>query len=433
MSEPTELPPPQVIAFAPVDLGNGTHADLVPSADSVLIGIYSNSNFATPLKTLKLSYEGYAQLRDSYPNSDLPKLKQPDPSGAPGPNPNSGPTQGKGAAPPVVRMVPNVVAGRIYTVDVGPPPKRPGYQRVAAEAARVLDNTVEDWKQSLQTVWEALPGTSQDEVAQAARERIKDGVVGSVDGVITLLGAPPGMEMMGTILDDPDMVAMAQEMSRKQQAAAQAIVDSIKQAWNEADERSGTAGALAMVGTTLLTELVAGKGTKAAGKIGDVARVTRKLPDSPPRGHDGFTVVRGKKRLSPGPYRRNGYDYTTDANGRIKTVEGELRLDQGERSSHHQKNVGVNDGRLPTDDGGHLIGARFGGDGGLENLTPMSGKLNRGKWKKMENKWAKKLESGDTVKVKIELIYGDDTMRATHFKVTEIINGKPKIFTIPNT
>ncbi len=73
---------------------------------------------------------------------------------------------------------------------------------------------------------------------------------------------------------------------------------------------------------------------------------------------------------------------------------------------------------------GHLIGAQFGGYGGPENLTPMHRDINNyhgGEWGRMEKGWAEHLKAGDTVHVKIELNYPDDTIRAGSFKVTETI------------
>lgn len=86
----------------------------------------------------------------------------------------------------------------------------------------------------------------------------------------------------------------------------------------------------------------------------------------------------------------------------------------------------MGDGRLPDDQGGHLIGSQFGGYGGPENLTPMHKDINAyhtGEWGRMEKGWAERLKAGDTVNVKIELNYADDTMRAGSFKVTETVNG----------
>lgn len=107
-------------------------------------------------------------------------------------------------------------------------------------------------------------------------------------------------------------------------------------------------------------------------------------------------------------------------------MEGQLKLEKGIRVNSAQSNVGAGDGRLNGDHGGHLIGAQFGGFGGYENLTPMSGKINaypHGEWSRMEKNWSDQIGSGKTVQVKIELVYDDDTMRAGSYHVTETIDG----------
>lgn len=97
--------------------------------------------------------------------------------------------------------------------------------------------------------------------------------------------------------------------------------------------------------------------------------------------------------------------------------------------------MGSDDGRLPDDHGGHLIGSQFGGFGGVENLTPMHKDINAyhtGEWGRMEKNWASQLEAGKTVQVKIELVYTDDTMRAGTFKVTEVVDGTKRKIKINN-
>ncbi|MBI1905048.1 MAG: DNA/RNA non-specific endonuclease [Rhodocyclales bacterium] len=100
-----------------------------------------------------------------------------------------------------------------------------------------------------------------------------------------------------------------------------------------------------------------------------------------------------------------------------------------------QRTIGAGDGRLPDDQGGHLIGSQFGGYGGPENLTPMHKDINKyhgGSWGDMERNWAEHLKAGDTVHVKIELNYADDTMRAGSFDVIETVNGKDNFKIIDN-
>ena len=91
--------------------------------------------------------------------------------------------------------------------------------------------------------------------------------------------------------------------------------------------------------------------------------------------------------------KRNGsnseYIYTTDANGRVESVSGDLDLEPGFRSSYQQRQAG-SDG-FPSDEGGHLIGTQFDGPGDGINLVPQNWELNRGAgspWRAMESAWA---------------------------------------------
>ncbi|MEK4628247.1 DNA/RNA non-specific endonuclease [Solibacillus sp. FSL R7-0682] len=113
---------------------------------------------------------------------------------------------------------------------------------------------------------------------------------------------------------------------------------------------------------------------------------------------------------------KEGHTYKTDSKGRILSCEGNLELGKGKRNNHAQKVAGRED-RLPDDEGGHLIASIFKGSGSLDNLVPMNGNLNKGEWKKLENMWAKQLEKGKTVEVKIKPIYKGDSQRPVSFDI----------------
>lgn len=107
------------------------------------------------------------------------------------------------------------------------------------------------------------------------------------------------------------------------------------------------------------------------------------------------------------------YTYSND-NGYGKTAYGSLQLtDNPKRDAKAQAAAGGDkrrgqDHEWGPDDGGHLIGARFGGETGEVNLTAQNRSLNRGDYKKMENEWANHLEANDKVFVNIE---ADDELR----------------------
>lgn len=166
-----------------------------------------------------------------------------------------------------------------------------------------------------------------------------------------------------------------------------------------------------------------------------VFRVKKRLPGPEFEMH---TLSNGNKvkRLKPNfEYESNGYRYKTDAQGRIIEVNGNLKLTKGGRNNYAQRTVGKNDGRLPNDQGGHLIGDQFGGSGGRENLVPMDkgvNNYNKGQWGQMEKKWSESLKNGKEVDVKIEPQYTDNTNRPSSFKVTQKIDGKTKRITVQN-
>ena len=54
----------------------------------------------------------------------------------------------------------------------------------------------------------------------------------------------------------------------------------------------------------------------------------------------------------------------------------------------------------------------------------MNSNLNRGVWKKLENGWAKSLQEGKTVKVKIEPLYEGTDIRPYKFRVSYSIDNK---------
>jgi predicted ribonuclease toxin of YeeF-YezG toxin-antitoxin module len=155
-------------------------------------------------------------------------------------------------------------------------------------------------------------------------------------------------------------------------------------------------------------------------------------PSKPPtKVNYGDHYTRGEKRrkvLKPNvEYTTpSGHTYKTDDKGRIVSCEGKLNLEQGKRNTHAQKVAGRED-RRPDDDGGHLIATIFKGSGGLDNLVPMNGNLNKGEWKKLENMWATALEKGKSVEVKINPKYQGNSQRPVSFDIEyKIGDGKWK-------
>lgn len=94
------------------------------------------------------------------------------------------------------------------------------------------------------------------------------------------------------------------------------------------------------------------------------------------------------------------YHYAKSDSG--KSAWGSLELsDEGVRNPQAQREAG-REFREETDDGGHLIGTRFGGSPELENIDAQDRNLNRGAYKREENRWADSLEEGNQVFVSVD-------------------------------
>jgi len=120
-------------------------------------------------------------------------------------------------------------------------------------------------------------------------------------------------------------------------------------------------------------------------------------------------------------YERNGYEYKTDELGRTQLVTGDLDLTEGNRT---QLQTEVGHMGVVGDEGGHLIGTRFNGPTDAFNLVPQDANLNRGEWKAMENSWAEGLSNGQDVKVMVEPVYGNDSVRPESFEVLSQVDGE---------
>ncbi|WP_058569720.1 DNA/RNA non-specific endonuclease [Xylella fastidiosa] len=93
----------------------------------------------------------------------------------------------------------------------------------------------------------------------------------------------------------------------------------------------------------------------------------------------------------------------TDAAGRVKSIEANLFLKEMDRNTYQQRCVGKC-GEV-GDEGGHLIASSLGRAGDRINLVSQASALNRIGWRKMENEFAKALQEGKSISVKIDLSY----------------------------
>lgn len=104
-------------------------------------------------------------------------------------------------------------------------------------------------------------------------------------------------------------------------------------------------------------------------------------------------------------YKTNGAGGKTAA-GSLKFADSPERDGKAQSAAGHEMRRGA-DHPWGKDDGGHLIGARFNGGKGEENLTAQNQNLNRGSYKRLENEWAAHLENGEKVFVNIETDNGE--------------------------
>ena len=181
------------------------------------------------------------------------------------------------------------------------------------------------------------------------------------------------------------------------------------------------------VGDRPLTKL----GTDTAGELEEktiqkaVKKNTKEAVDGIMKYYDesGKLYRSGNNLLANNEYVKNGYKYFTDDQGRIVNASGELYLKNNKRLpiSDSMDDIGKGSQQL-TDHRGHLIGDRFGGSNGLENLVPQSSKLNQVEYKTLEETWAKALKEGKKVCVDIDVIYKGDSFRPYTFKINYTID-----------
>lgn len=141
----------------------------------------------------------------------------------------------------------------------------------------------------------------------------------------------------------------------------------------------------------------------------------------------------GDDLLPNNKYEINGYSYETDDKGRIILVEGILHIkDRDGRLiiGDSIETIGKGD-QKDGDDRGHLIGDRFNGSNGLENMIPQDADINRKDYRNFENELAKEVKDGKKVYVNIEVIYSGDSRRPEALVVNYSIDGKEstRVFT----
>ncbi|MFI3253598.1 MAG: DNA/RNA non-specific endonuclease [Eubacteriales bacterium] len=151
---------------------------------------------------------------------------------------------------------------------------------------------------------------------------------------------------------------------------------------------------------------------------------------------NGKTYQKGKDLLPNETYVLNGYKYKTDKQGRVSSAKGDVtkeKINDDKRKNLPDKmdDIGKGDQR-ETDQRGHIIGDKLGGDNTLGNLIPQDAKLNNGKYKSMEEKLKKATQDGKDVSVDIKIRYDDKTRRPSEIRVVTTINGEKTSYKFKN-
>ena len=123
----------------------------------------------------------------------------------------------------------------------------------------------------------------------------------------------------------------------------------------------------------------------------------------------------------------NGYRFEFDDLGRVGEASGQLRLNLSQtRNGRAQLAAGGAD-RLTSDQGGHFIGRRFDGPTTDFNHFAQDGNFNMGAYRALEDQWARALEQGSTVHVRITPTYSGSSLRPASIMVTYQVNSQPSV------
>lgn len=122
---------------------------------------------------------------------------------------------------------------------------------------------------------------------------------------------------------------------------------------------------------------------------------------------------------------RNGYTYRIDSRGRTRRISGTLTLHRAPRSRSAQSRAGGAD-RRPGDDGGHYIARRFNGPAEAFNHFAQDGNFNRGRYRALEDEWARERTKGRNVVVKILPVFYERSSRPSVVDVSYWVDEQKK-------
>jgi LysM repeat protein len=119
----------------------------------------------------------------------------------------------------------------------------------------------------------------------------------------------------------------------------------------------------------------------------------------------------------------NNHDFDIDVLNRPRRIRADLELKPERRSKRAQSAAGKPN-RLPKDDGGHFIAARFNGPRAQFNHFAQNRGFNRGEYRVTEDQWAKALRAGKTVSVEIIPHYEGVSRRPHRIDVIWYVGGE---------
>lgn len=224
-------------------------------------------------------------------------------------------------------------------------------------------------------------------------------------------------------MDPVDQVAYARDSEREAQR--------LRRTWRGGGFTGGGGGAFGGVGAT-------------SREIWSKANPRSQIPHTagkaahPGKSPNGAVVPRTAVVVQSRPaeklrsVERNGYRYDIDAANRTRHVSGEIAtLTVSKRSRATQKRAGGVD-RRSTDDGGHYIASRFNGPAEAFNHFAQDANFNRGRYRALEDQWARAKRLGQKVRVRIVPEYVDLSKRPVSINIWFDIDGKQNSVKLTN-
>ncbi len=148
---------------------------------------------------------------------------------------------------------------------------------------------------------------------------------------------------------------------------------------------------------------------------------------------DNGTIYSINEKLLPNKkYCLNGNVYTTDCEGRIKSLDAKpIKTPENSRDNDAQIKAGGED-RRPDDQGGHILARNLNGDSGNGNLVAMNPIINQSDYKRMENRISDALGEGRNVTVRSELYYSGHSKRPDRIDNKVTIDGRNTVYKFDN-